>query len=183
MIWFDFTPWLINCGLMADACFMSTESSPYLWNRLYATVHEWIGEADSIKPLNCNRPTLEKEKCLSCVISDWWNAMAQSRDEVHTDLINRTEWLEGNGKVMIIACRRFQCTYHICFWPPLQLLRLHKQIICSGKRGHSVSNCDIPDSAATFTSWNKSIWNNHRSVCCQTSLLLLFFVVVFFCPR
>jgi len=31
------------------------------------------------------------------------NAMAQSRDEVRTDLINRTEYLEGNGKEMIFA--------------------------------------------------------------------------------
>jgi len=29
--------------------------------------------------------------------------MAQSRDEVLTDLINRTECLEGNGKKMTIA--------------------------------------------------------------------------------
>jgi len=69
----------------------------------HINISEWIGEADSIKPLNRNRKTLEKEQYLSWVISDWWNAMAKSRDEVRTDLITRTKCLEGNGEEMIIA--------------------------------------------------------------------------------
>jgi len=87
----------------------------------HINIADWIGKADSIKPFNRNRKTLGKEKCLSWVISDWWNAMAQSRDKVRTDLVNTTKWLEGNGKYMIIAGafsvlilpafgRRFSCT-------------------------------------------------------------------------
>jgi len=44
--------------------------------------------------------------------------MAQSRDEVRTELINRTEYIEGYEKEMLLHLH--------CVWPPLQLLRLHK---------------------------------------------------------
>jgi len=106
---------------------------------------EWIGKADSIKPLNHYRKAFEKKKCISWVISDCWNMMAKSRDEVHSDLINRTECLEGNGKEMIINCRWFQCTYLPCIWLLLQLLR---QLGCTSRwyaqvrEGHSVSEKD-----------------------------------------
>jgi len=61
----------------------------------HINIAEWIGEADSIKPLDRNSKTLEKEKCLSWGISDWWKGMAQSRDEVRSDLIIKAEWLEA----------------------------------------------------------------------------------------
>jgi len=81
------------------------------------SIAECIGEADVIKPLNHNRKKLEM-----------WNAccgwMTQSRDEDHSDMINRIKCLAGNGKEMIIAgdssvliflafSRRFSCT---CIW-------------------------------------------------------------------
>jgi len=34
-------------------------------SHFHINIAEWIGEADSIKPLNRNRKTLEKEKCIS----------------------------------------------------------------------------------------------------------------------
>jgi len=42
----------------------------------HINIAEWKGEADSIKPLNRNRKMSEKEKCISWVISNWWNTMA-----------------------------------------------------------------------------------------------------------
>ena len=72
-------------------------------SHFHISVAEWIGEADRIETLDCNRKALEKEKHLSWVISVGWNAMANSRDEVCTDLIDRTECLEGNWKEVIIA--------------------------------------------------------------------------------
>ena len=79
-------------------------------------IAERIGEADCIKALNRNRKALEKEKCLSWVISVGWNAMAQSINEVRTDLIMGTEGLEGNGKEVVdVGSISFPCTR-----PPLQ---------------------------------------------------------------
>jgi len=69
---------------------------------VHINIVEWIGEEDNIKPLNRNRKTLEKEKCLSSLMSARCNAMVQSRDEVRTDLINRDECQEVNGKEMIL---------------------------------------------------------------------------------
>jgi len=84
-------------------CWLRRTSTSILHNELVrqTALNRWI-----------NRYTLEKEKCLSWVISDWWNAMVQSRDEVRTDLINWTECFEGNGKEMVIFLafgRRFSC--------------------------------------------------------------------------
>jgi len=60
-------------------------------SHFHIDIAEWVSEAASITSLNRNRKTLKKKKCLSWVISDWRNEMAQSRDEGRTDLINRTE--------------------------------------------------------------------------------------------
>jgi len=79
-------------------------------SHFHINIAKWIGEADSIKPLNRNRKWLVKEKCLSWVVSDWWNAMAQSRYEVRTDLINRTGCIEDNGKENDNS-RWFPCSY------------------------------------------------------------------------
>jgi hypothetical protein len=50
-----------------------------------------LARHDSIKTLDRDRKASEKEKCISWVISAGRNAMVQSRDEVRTDLIDRTE--------------------------------------------------------------------------------------------
>ena len=59
------------------------------------------GEADSIKTQHSH--VGKGKKFISWVISVGWNAMAQSRDEVRTEVSDRTECLEGNWKEMINA--------------------------------------------------------------------------------
>jgi len=83
-------------------------------------IAERIGKTDGIKALDRNGKALKKEKCLSWVVSVSRDSMAQCRNEVLTDLINRTERLKEDGEEMMIACnfniflffafgRRFSC--------------------------------------------------------------------------
>jgi len=66
-------------------------------------IAEWIGKTDGIKALDRNEKALKKEKCLSWVVSVSRDSMAQCRNEVRTDLVNRTERLNGDGKETMIA--------------------------------------------------------------------------------
>jgi len=122
-------------------------------SHFHLKIAERIGETDGIKALDRNGKALKKQKCLSWVVSVSRDSMAQCRNEVRTDLVNRTERLKGYGKEMMIAYN-----FNILWiWPLLQLLRLYKRMTYSGKGGHCVSNnCDVPGSAATITPWNES---------------------------
>jgi len=83
--------------------------------RFHINVAECVGEEESIKPLNRNRKTSEKEKRISCMGHQWlmksdgpeqiWSpTQASSADLcIAADVINRTECLGGNGKEMIIV--------------------------------------------------------------------------------
>jgi len=112
-------------------------------SHFHINVAEWSDVADSIKPFNRNRKTLGKEKCLSWVISDWWNAMAQSRDKVRTDLINRTECIEGNEKEMIIV-GDFSVLIVLAFGRRSSCLGYASRWYTQARGGHSISNRDIP---------------------------------------
>jgi len=118
-------------------------------------IAERIGETDGIKTLARNGKALKKEKCLSWVVSVSRDLMSQYRNEVRTDLVNRTERLKPMGEEMMIACnfnifllcafrRRFSCWGCTSGW--------HTQV----RGGHSVSNCDVPGSAARIAPWNES---------------------------
>ena len=124
-------------------------------SHFHIDIAEWIGEADCIEAPDRNRRASEKEICLSWVIGVGWNAMAQRRNEIRTDLIEGTEGLEGNGKEMIVAGavgvflffalgRRLSC------WGCTSLC------YAEVRGGHSVRNSDVQGSAATIASWNKS---------------------------
>jgi len=64
----------------------------------------------------------------------------QSRDKLHNDLINRTECLEGNGKEMIIAGDSLRVT-------AASAADAAEADDAQLRGGHSVSNCDVPNSA------------------------------------
>jgi len=94
--------------------------SPLVTSHFHLRIAERIGETDGIKALDRNGKALKKEKCVSWVVSVSRDSMAQCRNEVRSDLINRTERLKGDGKEMMIACnfnlflvfafgRRFSC--------------------------------------------------------------------------
>ena len=117
-------------------------------------IAEWIGEADCNKALDRNRKALEKEKCLSWVIGVGWNAMALSRNEVHTNLIEGTDFSKAVGEMIITG------DFRVFFF-----LALGRRFSCWGctsrccaevRGGHSVSNCDVPSSAATIAPLTKS---------------------------
>jgi len=73
-------------------------------SHFHLKIAERIGETDGIKALVCNGKAFKKEKCLSWIVSVSRDSMAQCRNEVRTDLVNRTERLKGVGKEMMIAC-------------------------------------------------------------------------------
>jgi len=61
-------------------------------SNFHLKIAERFGETDGIKALDCNGKALKKEKCLSWVVSVSRDSMAQCRNEVRTDLVNRTEY-------------------------------------------------------------------------------------------
>jgi len=77
---------------------------PLVTSHFHLKIAERIGETDGIEAPNRNGKALKKEKCLSLVVSVSRDSMAKCRNEVRTDLINRTERLKGDGKEIMIAC-------------------------------------------------------------------------------
>jgi len=74
-------------------------------SHFHITIAERIGETDGINVLDRYGKALKKEKCLSWVVSVSRDSMAQCRNEVRTDQVNRTELrLTGDGKEIMIAC-------------------------------------------------------------------------------
>jgi len=65
-------------------------------SHFHLKISERIGETDGIKALDRNRKALKEEKCLSWVVSVSIDSMAQCTNEVRTDLVNRTELLNGD---------------------------------------------------------------------------------------
>jgi len=67
-------------------------------SHFHLKIAERIGETDGIKALDLNRKALKREKCLSWVVRVSRDSMAQCRNEVRTDLVNRTE--QNRSKAM-----------------------------------------------------------------------------------
>jgi len=61
-------------------------------------ITERIGETDGIKTLDRFGKAFKKETCLSWVVSVSRDSMAQCRNEVRTNLVDRTERLKAMGK-------------------------------------------------------------------------------------
>jgi len=97
------------------------KNTNYVTSHVHLKIAERIGETDGIKALDRNGKALKKEKCLSWVVSVSRDSKAQCRNEVNTDLVNRTERLKGDGKEMVIACS-FNIFLFFAFGRRLKLL-------------------------------------------------------------
>jgi len=73
-------------------------------SHFHLKIAERIGDTDGIKALDRNGKALKKDKCIWWVVNVSRDSMAQCRNEVRTDLANRTERLKGDGEEMMIAC-------------------------------------------------------------------------------
>jgi len=66
-------------------------------SHFHLKIAERIGETDGIESLDRNGKTVKKEKFLPWVVSVSRNSMAQSRNEVHTDLVNYYNYYNYNN--------------------------------------------------------------------------------------
>jgi len=81
--------------------------------------------------------------------------MAQSRNEIRTVMVYRTECLEGNWIEMVVA-GNFCVLFFLAFSRRFSCRACASRRYAQVRGGHRVSDCDVPGGAPTLAPRNQS---------------------------